>query len=158
MPPCARSVIPPVHGLCWACVFAWVGCTAQSLLGAHVTQRNRNCVGADRLFGSLAEAWHSVTSLPMDVKELTPEFYCDPAFLVNGRRLDFGTRSSGAPLRETSCELIVKSTVLSCGEPMASTVAPARQACTYAKPWWLFLPLSPAPRPGRRAWASAWRS
>ena len=52
----------------------------------------------DRLFGSLGEAWRSVTTLPTDVKELTPEFYCDPAFLVNGRRLDFGTRSSGAPL------------------------------------------------------------
>ena len=50
----------------------------------------------DRLFGSLGEAWRSVTTLPTDVKELTPEFYCDPAFLVNGRRLDFGTCSSGA--------------------------------------------------------------
>ena len=53
---------------------------------------------ADRLFGSLAEAWRSVTTLPTDVKELTPEFYCDPAFLVNSRGLDFGTCASGAPL------------------------------------------------------------
>ena len=37
-----------------------------------------------------------MTTLPTDVKELTPEFYCDPAFLVNTRRLDFGTRASGA--------------------------------------------------------------
>ncbi len=56
----------------------------------------------DRLFGSLAEAWRSVTTLPTDVKELTPEFYCDPAFLVNGRRLDFGACSSGAALAPAS--------------------------------------------------------
>ena len=49
-----------------------------------------------------------MTTLPTDVKELTPEFYCDPAFLVNARRLDFGTCASGAPppLLRGSCSLL----------------------------------------------------
>ena len=48
-----------------------------------------------------------MTTLPTDVKELTPEFYCDPAFLLNARRLDFGTRASGA--QPCCCEGMPKS-------------------------------------------------
>lgn len=48
---------------------------------------------ADRLFSSLAEAWESASSVAIsDVKELTPEFYYMPDFLINTNHLDLGHR------------------------------------------------------------------
>lgn len=54
---------------------------------------------ADRLFHSIREAWWSAAQLNMaDVKELIPEFYYLPDFLVNANRFDLGCKQSGVAL------------------------------------------------------------
>ncbi|KAI9028612.1 hypothetical protein DFJ74DRAFT_495541 [Hyaloraphidium curvatum] len=51
---------------------------------------------ADRLFHSIHHAWLSASKLnTTDVRELMPEFYCNPEFLKNSNRYDFGVRQSG---------------------------------------------------------------
>ncbi|KAJ1461997.1 BEACH domain-containing protein, partial [Pelagophyceae sp. CCMP2097] len=55
---------------------------------------------ADRLFTCIAEAWNSNSGDRGDksggeVKELTPEFFSTPAFLVNRGRLPLGTSQDG---------------------------------------------------------------
>jgi len=53
----------------------------------------------DRLFGSVREAWESVTSNASDVKELVPEFYLPGgAFLLNRHKLALGSRQNGCVL------------------------------------------------------------
>lgn len=50
---------------------------------------------ADRLFYSVAKAWDSASRGNMsDVRELTPEFYYLPEFLVNVNKYDFGLRQN----------------------------------------------------------------
>lgn len=45
----------------------------------------------DRLFHSIAEAWKSAAFFNMaDVKELIPEFFYLPDFLINANKFDFG--------------------------------------------------------------------
>lgn len=55
---------------------------------------------ADRMFHSIAENWRSASELSnADVKELTPEFYYLPDFLVNENKFDIGVRQQdGVPL------------------------------------------------------------
>jgi hypothetical protein len=52
---------------------------------------------ADRLFFSLAHAYNlsSQAGGMSDVKELTPEFYCTPEFLVNSNHWDLGETQRG---------------------------------------------------------------
>ncbi|CAC42982.1 Bph1p [Saccharomyces cerevisiae S288C] len=51
---------------------------------------------ADRLFSSLERAWSSASSEnTTDVRELTPEFFFLPEFLINVNSYDFGTDQSG---------------------------------------------------------------
>ena len=50
---------------------------------------------ADRMFFSIEQAWRSASRMNMtDVRELTPEFYFLPEFLVNLNEFDFGTRQN----------------------------------------------------------------
>ncbi|ETI23857.1 hypothetical protein G647_05664 [Cladophialophora carrionii CBS 160.54] len=50
---------------------------------------------ADRMFFSIEGAWRSASRMNMtDVRELTPEFYYLPEFLVNINNFDFGTRQT----------------------------------------------------------------
>ena len=45
----------------------------------------------DRLFHNIHDAYQSASTLNMaDVKELIPEFYYLPDFLVNSNKFDFG--------------------------------------------------------------------
>lgn len=49
----------------------------------------------DRMFFSVEQAWRSASRMNMtDVRELTPEFYYLPEFLVNINDYDFGTRQN----------------------------------------------------------------
>ena len=49
----------------------------------------------DRMFFSIEGAWKSASKMNMtDVRELTPEFYYLPEFLVNINEYDFGTRQN----------------------------------------------------------------
>lgn len=51
----------------------------------------------DRMFFSIEGAWKSASRLiPTDVRELTPEFYYLPEFLVNVNNFDFGTRQNSS--------------------------------------------------------------
>ncbi|KXL51468.1 hypothetical protein M433DRAFT_150591 [Acidomyces richmondensis BFW] len=48
---------------------------------------------ADRLFDSIGKAWSSASRDNMsDVRELTPEFFCLPEFLININQYDFGVK------------------------------------------------------------------
>ncbi|KAL6947284.1 hypothetical protein ACO0QE_002164 [Hanseniaspora vineae] len=52
---------------------------------------------SDRLFNSIGRAWKSASGeVSTDVRELVPEFYYFPDFLVNVNHRDFGTLQSGS--------------------------------------------------------------
>ena len=51
---------------------------------------------ADRLFDSIDGAWNNCLTNPSDVKELIPEFFYLPEFLINQNRFYFGRRKGGA--------------------------------------------------------------
>jgi hypothetical protein len=53
---------------------------------------------ADRLFHSVAEAWTNSLHDTSDVKELTPEWFYCPSFLINTNHIDLGTRQNGDTL------------------------------------------------------------
>ncbi len=50
---------------------------------------------ADRLFESLAQTWQNCLHSSADVKELIPEFFYNPAFLVNSNNFNFGQKQNG---------------------------------------------------------------
>lgn len=51
---------------------------------------------ADRLFISIEDSWKSASEGNLqDVRELIPEFFCLPDFLVNANRFDLGTTQKG---------------------------------------------------------------
>ena len=51
---------------------------------------------ADRLFHSIADAWNSASKINMcDVRELIPEFFYLPDFLLNKDKFDFGRKQNG---------------------------------------------------------------
>ncbi len=55
----------------------------------------------DRLFRSVAQTWDicSRTSTT-EVKELTPEWYCDPSFVKNCNSFNLGTSAYGAAVSD----------------------------------------------------------
>jgi hypothetical protein len=51
---------------------------------------------ADRLFSSVPRTWEMCTGTSAaEVKELTPEWYCNPGFLKNGNKIKLGTSQDG---------------------------------------------------------------
>jgi WD40 repeat protein len=64
----------------------------------HLQLQNGVFDHADRLFSSIAQSWHVVNTSLQDVKELIPEFYYLPDFLVNRNRLPLGKTQSGTQL------------------------------------------------------------
>jgi hypothetical protein len=59
---------------------------------------------ADRLFSSIEKAWNSASrDSSADVRELTPEFYYLPEFLVNRNKYNFGaTQSTGETVNDVA--------------------------------------------------------
>ncbi|KAK1939307.1 BEACH domain-containing protein lvsC [Phytophthora citrophthora] len=55
---------------------------------------------ADRLFHSVAETWNNCLTDYTDLKELTPEWFYLPEFLVNCNKLELGTRQNGADVSD----------------------------------------------------------
>ncbi|XP_068089612.1 WD repeat and FYVE domain-containing protein 3 isoform X2 [Hyperolius riggenbachi] len=54
---------------------------------------------ADRMFHSVREAWYSASKHNMaDVKELIPEFFYLPEFLLNSNNFDLGSKQNGTKL------------------------------------------------------------
>ncbi|CAI9116125.1 OLC1v1017198C2 [Oldenlandia corymbosa var. corymbosa] len=69
------------------------------------TALHRNLQGgkfdhADRLFQSIEGTYRNCLSNTSDVKELIPEFYYMPEFLVNSNSYHFGIRQDGEPLTD----------------------------------------------------------
>jgi hypothetical protein len=58
---------------------------------------------ADRLFSSLEESYKGATDEISDVRELIPEFYYLPEFLLNFERLDFGKTQLGVRIDNVEC-------------------------------------------------------
>ena len=61
----------------------------------HIEFQNGYFDNPDRLFASIPSAWASVTSEALDLRELIPEFFSLPDFLINYEHYNFGTRQSG---------------------------------------------------------------
>jgi hypothetical protein len=55
----------------------------------------------DRLFRSVAQTWEICSrSSATEVKELTPEWYCDPNFLRNSHDFNLGTSADGVAVSD----------------------------------------------------------
>ena len=60
--------------------------------------QDRNFDVPDRSFHSVGVSWRLASSdSTTDVKELIPEFFYLPEFLVNAHGFDFGVQQSGLP-------------------------------------------------------------
>ncbi|XP_038988519.1 LOW QUALITY PROTEIN: BEACH domain-containing protein B-like [Phoenix dactylifera] len=57
---------------------------------------------ADRLFQSIEATYHNCLSNTSDVKELIPEFFYMPDFLVNSNSYHFGVKQDGEPLGDVA--------------------------------------------------------
>ena len=62
---------------------------------SHVLYQDNHFDVADRLFYSIESTWKLTTSSISEVKELIPEFYNCPFFLVNWSKYDFGESQMG---------------------------------------------------------------
>lgn len=60
----------------------------------HITLQSGHFDHPDRLFFSIPMTWKSVISITPDFRELLPQFFCSPHFLVNSNHLDMGRRIS----------------------------------------------------------------
>ncbi|KAH3744448.1 neurobeachin 2 [Pelomyxa schiedti] len=55
---------------------------------------------ADRMFDSIPNTWRNCLHGTTDLKELIPEFFYLPDFLLNLNEFDFGVRQNGKPLND----------------------------------------------------------
>ena len=77
----------------------WYLTRLQPLTSMAVVYQGGKLDLADRLFHSVADAWHSSSKgSNTDVKELTPEFFFNPEFLLNGNSLLLGENRHGEEL------------------------------------------------------------
>ncbi|KAL1958650.1 hypothetical protein VTO42DRAFT_3993 [Malbranchea cinnamomea] len=79
-----------------AMIVCWYLIRLQPFIKAYFSIQGDTFDHADRLFYSVAKAWESAAKSPgnTDVRELTPEFYYLPDFLVNVNKYNFGTRQN----------------------------------------------------------------
>lgn len=104
-----------VHTCC-SCFFSWgpyKGLESLKDLEAHAWQGGR-FDHADRLFGSIAAAWQNCLVNSSDVKELTPEFFYLPNFLVNADSFCLGQRQVGQGFHLLVLEPCCTSAAFSC--------------------------------------------
>ncbi|KAJ0790760.1 putative transcription factor WD40-like family [Helianthus annuus] len=66
--------------------------------GLHRTLQGGKFDHADRLFQSIESTYKNCLSNTSDVKELVPEFFYMPEFLVNSNSYHFGVKQDGDPL------------------------------------------------------------
>ncbi|KAJ3031276.1 UNVERIFIED_CONTAM: Neurobeachin-like protein 2 [Siphonaria sp. JEL0065] len=64
----------------------------------HIALQGGKFDHPDRQFDGMENCWKSVLSGNGDVKELIPEFFYMPEFLVNENDFDLGTKQTGTPL------------------------------------------------------------
>jgi hypothetical protein len=96
---CAPSDAPFFHFSSYAsspiAVFMWL-MRMEPFAKLHVRMQGGRFDHAGRLFASVGDAWRMATSQPNDFRELTLEFFCQPAFLVNANGFDLGTANGVA--------------------------------------------------------------
>lgn len=68
----------------------------------HRTLQGGKFDHADRLFQSIEGAYRNCLSNTSDVKELIPEFFYMPEFLLNSNSYHFGVKQDGKPLADVS--------------------------------------------------------
>ena len=56
----------------------------------HITLQDGKYDHPSRLFYSIGSAWNSVISENLDFREIIPEFFCSPSFLINENHFDLG--------------------------------------------------------------------
>lgn len=64
----------------------------EPFVSLHIQLQNGKFDHPNRLFFSVMDAWKSVTSLQSDFRELIPEFFATPEFLLNSEHYDLGMR------------------------------------------------------------------
>lgn len=64
----------------------------------HINLQSGRFDNPDRLFKSIPRTWNSVTTLSMDFRELIPEFFFLPDFLINSNHFDLGSNTNDVEL------------------------------------------------------------
>ncbi|OHT05863.1 Beige/BEACH domain containing protein [Tritrichomonas foetus] len=64
----------------------------------HIELQEGKFDQSTRLFNSIPKAWESIHKAPMDFRELIPEFFYMPEFLVNSNNFDLGKGSNDVEL------------------------------------------------------------
>ena len=72
----------------------------EPFVSLHIQLQNGQFDIANRLFYSIENAWESVCASFNDFRELIPEFFCTPEFLLNVDRYDLGYRNKSDESRE----------------------------------------------------------
>lgn len=93
---------------------------------------------ADRLFSSVPRTWDMVTGQSAsEVKELTPEWYCNPAFLRNSNQFKLGTSQDGETLGDVELPPWAKGSPERFVEVMRCALE--SEVCTSMLPHWIDL-------------------
>eukprot|EP00057_Strongylocentrotus_purpuratus_P026068 XP_011680542.1 PREDICTED: neurobeachin-like protein 1 isoform X2 [Strongylocentrotus purpuratus] len=66
----------------------------------HIQLQSGRFDCADRQFHSIESLWDTLMENPNDVKELIPEFFYLPEFLVNANKFDLGCLQTGEPVED----------------------------------------------------------
>lgn len=78
-----------------AMIVSWYLIRLQPFVKSYLMLQGGTFDHADRLFYSVGKAWESASRGNMsDVRELIPEFFYLPEFLINSNNYDFGTRQN----------------------------------------------------------------
>jgi hypothetical protein len=93
---------------------------------------------ADRLFSSISRTWEMCTGhSAAEVKELTPEWYCNPAFLRNANNFKLGTSQEGEMIEDVQLPPWAKGSPEIFIEVMRSSLE--SDICTSMLPDWVDL-------------------
>ena len=106
--------------------------------GLHRQLQSGHFDVADRLFSSIPRTWDVCTgSSAAEVKELTPEFYCNPSFLKNDNNFKLGTSQDGYVLGDVGLPPWAKGSPEKFVEVMRSALE--SEICSQMLPDWIDL-------------------
>lgn len=80
----------------------WYLLRLEPFTSLHIWLQDGKFDRPDRLFHSIEAAYKGCTSNLMDVKELIPEFYCNPEFLENINGYSLGTMQNGQKIHHVT--------------------------------------------------------
>ena len=66
----------------------------------HIKLQDGKFDHPNRLFYSVEAAWKSVTTTSGDYRELIPQFFCTPYFLINSNHFDLGQKAENEPISD----------------------------------------------------------